>query len=141
MRPPHPSWSIRAISSASQHLCRPSDRLQHTESWNHQGWKRPRRSSHPTITSTPPCLLNHVPKCNIHVVFEPLQGWGLPHCPGQPGPTPDHSVSKEIFPNIQSKPALMQLEAIYRWEERHPTPRGPDAADSVLNPRSRRITE
>jgi len=25
---------------------------------------------------------------------------------------PDHSFSKEIFPNIQSKPPLMQLEAI-----------------------------
>jgi len=25
---------------------------------------------------------------------------------------PDHSFSKEIFPNIQSKPLLMQLEAI-----------------------------
>jgi len=25
---------------------------------------------------------------------------------------PDHSFSEEIFPNIQSKPPLMQLEAI-----------------------------
>ena len=25
---------------------------------------------------------------------------------------PDHSFSKDIFPNIQSKPPLMQLEAI-----------------------------
>jgi len=25
---------------------------------------------------------------------------------------PDHSLSKDIFPNIQSKPPLMQLEAI-----------------------------
>ena len=25
---------------------------------------------------------------------------------------PDHSLSKEIFPSIQSKPPLMQLEAI-----------------------------
>jgi len=44
--------------------------------------------------------------------FEPLQGWGLHHCPGQPGPRPDHSCSKEIFPNIPSEPPLMQLEAI-----------------------------
>ena len=69
------------------------------ESWNHEGWKRPLRSSRPTVTPTPPHLLNHVPKCHIHTVFEPLQGWGLHHCPGQPGPTPDHSLSKEIFPN------------------------------------------
>ena len=55
---------------------------------------------------------NHVMKCHIHTVFELLQGWGLHHCPGQPVPMSDHSFSKEIFPNIQSKPPLMQLEAI-----------------------------
>ena len=42
----------------------------------------------------------------------PLQGRGLPHCPGQPGPVPDHSLSKESLPNIQSEPPLTQLEAI-----------------------------
>ena len=46
------------------------------------------------------------------MVSEPLQGWGLPHCPGQPGPTPDRSCSEEIFPNIQPEPPLTQLEAI-----------------------------
>ena len=55
--------------------------------------------SSPTVTSTPPWLLNHVPKCHIHPVFEPLQGWGLHHCPGQPGPVPDHSRSKETTKN------------------------------------------
>jgi len=44
--------------------------------------------------------------------FEHLQGQGLHPFPGQPVPMPDHSFSKEIFPNIQSKPLLMQLEAI-----------------------------
>jgi len=44
--------------------------------------------------------------------FEHLQGWGLNHLPGQPVPMPGHSFSKEIFPNIQSKTPLMQLEAI-----------------------------
>jgi len=44
--------------------------------------------------------------------FEPLQGWELHHLPGQPVPMSDHSFSKEIFPNIQSKPPLMQPEAI-----------------------------
>jgi len=32
--------------------------------------------------------------------------------PGQPVPKPDNSLSREMFPNIQSKPPLMQLEAI-----------------------------
>jgi len=36
------------------------------EPQNHQGWKRPLRSSSPTITPTPPCLLNHVPECQIY---------------------------------------------------------------------------
>jgi len=44
--------------------------------------------------------------------FEHLQGWGLHHLPGQSVPTPDHSFSEEIFPNIQLKPPLKQLEAI-----------------------------
>ena len=82
---------------------------------NHRiiGWKRPLRSSSPAVTPTPPCLLNHVSKCHIYTVFEPLQGWsGLHHCPGQPGPTPDHSFCEEMFPYIQSKSPLMQLEAI-----------------------------
>ena len=61
------------------------------ESQNHEGWKRPLRSSSPTMNPTPPCLLNHVPKGHIYMGFEPLQGWGLHHCPGQPGPRPDHS--------------------------------------------------
>jgi len=44
--------------------------------------------------------------------IEPLQGWGLHHYPGQPGPMPDHSFREEMFPDIQSKPLLAQLEAI-----------------------------
>ena len=55
------------------------------------------RSNH---QPTPPCLLNHIPKCHIYTFFEHLQGWWLHHCPGQPVPMPDHSLSKEIFPNI-----------------------------------------
>ena len=39
------------------------------------GWKRPLRSSSPTIHPTPPCLLNHIPKCHIYTLFEHLQGW------------------------------------------------------------------
>ena len=61
-------------------------------------------------------------KCHIHMVFEPLQRWGPHHRPGQPGPMPDHSVSKEIFPNIQSKPPLMQLEAASPRPVRRHTP-------------------
>jgi len=29
------------------------------------GWKRPLRSSTPTIHPTPPCLLQHIPKCHF----------------------------------------------------------------------------
>ena len=82
------------------------------ESQNYSGWKRPVRSASPTINPIPPCLLNHVLKCHIHMFFEPLQGWRIHHCPGQPGPMPDHSFSKEIFPNLKSKPPWTQLEAV-----------------------------
>jgi len=36
------------------------------ESQNHKGWKRPLRSSSPTVNPTPPCLLNHVLKCHSY---------------------------------------------------------------------------
>ena len=42
---------------------------------------------------------------------EPLTSSAF-HLPRQPVPMPDHSFNKEIFPIIQSKPPLMQLEAI-----------------------------
>ena len=36
------------------------------------GWKRPLRPSSPTVTSTPPCLLNRVLKCHSYMFFEHL---------------------------------------------------------------------
>jgi len=33
------------------------------------GWKRPLRSSSPTICPTPPCLLNNIPKSHIYTFF------------------------------------------------------------------------
>jgi len=35
------------------------------------GWKRPLRSSSPTIHPTPPCLLNHIPKCHGYTFWTP----------------------------------------------------------------------
>jgi len=67
------------------------------------------KSNHQAITTIPTKRCPQMP--HLHG-FEPRQVWGLPHYPGQPGPMPDHSLTKEIFPNIQSKPPLMQLEAI-----------------------------
>ena len=40
------------------------------------------------------------------------RGWWLHHFPGQPVAMLDHSFSREIFPNIQSKPPLIPLEDI-----------------------------
>ena len=59
-----------------------------------------------------PCPLDHVLKCLVYALFEYLQGWWLNHFPGQPVPMPGNPFSKEIFPNIQSKPPLPPLEAI-----------------------------
>ncbi|KAK4823937.1 hypothetical protein QYF61_008323 [Mycteria americana] len=48
----------------------------------------------------------------IRTSFKYLQGWRLNHFPGQPVPMLDNPFSEEKFPNIQSKPPLVQLEAI-----------------------------
>jgi len=85
---------VDLIPGAASHLYGPPSLLP-LDFWdwgfgqgNHRiiGWKRPLRPSSPTIHPTPPCLLNHIPQCHIYTVFEPLQGWGLHHRPGQPGP-------------------------------------------------------
>jgi len=55
---------------------------------------------------------NHVPQCYIHPVLEHPQGWWLHHLTGQPVPMPHHSFWEEMFPHIQPKPPLAQLEAI-----------------------------
>jgi len=46
-----------------------------------------------SVNPTPPRLLNHVLKCHTYTLFEPLQGWGLHHLLGQPGPMSDRSCS------------------------------------------------
>ncbi|KAK4825244.1 hypothetical protein QYF61_025643 [Mycteria americana] len=56
--------------------------------------------------------LYHVPKHLIQTSFKYLQGWQLNHFPGQPVPMLDNPFSEVKFPNIQSKPPLVQLEAI-----------------------------
>ncbi|KAK4818042.1 hypothetical protein QYF61_004569 [Mycteria americana] len=84
-----------------------------TESQNRIGWKRPLRSSSPTVNLTlPRPPLYHVPKHLIQTSFKYLQGWRLNHFPGQPVPMLDNPFSEVKFPNIQSKPPLAQLEAI-----------------------------
>ncbi|KAK4816338.1 hypothetical protein QYF61_015652 [Mycteria americana] len=45
-------------------------------------------------------------------VPQQLLGWRLNHFPGQPVPMLDNPFSEVKFPNIQSKPPLVQLEAI-----------------------------
>ncbi|KAK4821029.1 hypothetical protein QYF61_012115 [Mycteria americana] len=99
------------------------------ESQNRIGWKRPLRSSSPTVNLTLPSPpLHHVSKHLIQMSFKYLQGWRLNHCPGQPVPMLDNPFSEEKFPNLQSKPPLAQLEAIssrpitcYSGEETDPT--------------------
>ncbi|KAK4819936.1 hypothetical protein QYF61_015557 [Mycteria americana] len=99
-----------------------------TESQNRIGWKRPLRSSSPTVNLTLPSPpLHHVPTHLIQTSFKYLQGWGLNPFPGQPVPVLDNPFGEVKFPNIQSKPPLVQLEAIsscpitcYLGEETNP---------------------
>ncbi|KAK4826124.1 LOW QUALITY PROTEIN: hypothetical protein QYF61_005276 [Mycteria americana] len=80
---------------------------------NHLGWKRTLTSSSPTVNlALPSPPLNHVLKHHIYTSFKYLQGWRLNHFPGQLVPMLDNPFGEEIFPNIQSKPPLVQLEAI-----------------------------
>jgi len=41
------------------------------------------------IKSNPIMPTNHVPQCHVSMVLDPLQGWLLPHLPGQPVPNPN----------------------------------------------------
>ncbi|KAK4812373.1 hypothetical protein QYF61_018823 [Mycteria americana] len=83
-----------------------------TESQNRIGWKRPLRSSSPTVNLTLPSPpLHHVPKHLIQTAFKYLQGWGLNHFPGQPVPMPDKPFSEVKFPKIQFKTPLGVVES------------------------------
>ncbi|KAK4812136.1 hypothetical protein QYF61_000977 [Mycteria americana] len=103
-QPYSPAWSPEATARTFAH--RPLEEERH-------GWKRPLRSSSPTVNLTLPSPpLHHVPKHLIQMAFKYLQGWRLHHFPGQPVPMLDNPSSEVKFPNIQSKPPLAQPEAI-----------------------------
>lgn len=62
------------------------------------------------------------------MVFKHVQRWWLNHLPGEPIPVLYNPFCKEIFPDIQLKLTLAQLEAIsprpvtcHQWEETSPT--------------------
>jgi len=44
--------------------------------------------------------------------LEHLQGWGIHSLSGQPVPAPYCSLCKELPPNIQSKPSLLEFKTI-----------------------------
>jgi len=61
------------------------------DSRNHEGWKRSLRTSGPAITPSPPCLLNHVPKCHVYTFFGHPYAYLLQHrCR-----TPNQKMRKE----------------------------------------------
>ncbi|KAK4821603.1 hypothetical protein QYF61_025180 [Mycteria americana] len=72
----------------------------------------------------------HLSACNpvVNMLVSVLvRGWRLNHFPGQPVPMLDNPFGEVKFPNIQSKPPLVQLEAIsscpitcYLGEETNP---------------------
>ncbi|KAK4818570.1 hypothetical protein QYF61_014706 [Mycteria americana] len=125
------SGSVPAGFGASLCFCPRNNRTspKAAESQHRIGWKRPLRSSSPTVNLTlPKPPLHHVPEHLIQTSFKYLQGWGLNHFPGQSVPVLENPFSEEKFPHIQSKPPLAQLEAIsscpitcYLGEETDPT--------------------
>ncbi|KFQ29592.1 Tripeptidyl-peptidase 1, partial [Merops nubicus] len=62
--------------------------------------------------SMSPSPLTHVLHHHISTVWKPLQGWGLHHCPGQPGTALDNPQGQEIVPQGQPQPPLVPCEAI-----------------------------
>lgn len=68
------------------------------------------KSSHPPDPAL--CSpLNHVFKCHSHM-FLNFQGWWLHYLPRQAVPVLYNTFHKDIFPDIQYKPPLEQLEVI-----------------------------
>ena len=68
------------------------------------------KSNRQPITTTPakPC-----PEVPYLCIFWTPPGMVTPPLPwALPVPLPDHSLNKEVFPNIQSEPPLVQLETI-----------------------------
>ena len=75
------------------------------ESQNHLSWKRPLRSSSPTINlSLPSPPLNRVPKRHVYTSFKYLQGWWLNHFPGQAVPTVAPRKTCSLDPSPASLP-------------------------------------
>jgi len=70
------------------------------------------------IKFQPPChqppylILVQAAQGSIQPGLEYLQGWGIHNLSGQPVPAPHHSHRKELPPDIQSKPSLLELKTI-----------------------------
>ena len=114
----------RAEAGTELRFCIPD--LRHLRITESLRLERPLRSSSPTVNPTPPCLLNHVPKCHIYTFFEHHKGWGLHHFPGQPIPMPDHSfisvknfflISNLNLPWCNMRP-LPFILLLVTWEKR-----------------------
>ena len=94
-----PCWDRAWCSSQAAAL--------HEESRNHEGRKRPLRSSSPAISLPPILPTDHIPQYHISMVLEHLQGWWLHQLPGQPVPVHHHSFWK-VFPDTQ--PPIQELK-------------------------------
>lgn len=74
--------------------------------------EKPCRITEPSILpALPRPPFNGVPKCHI-TSQRSLQGWWLHCCPGLLVPAPGHRSSEEMFPKVQSKPALVHMRLI-----------------------------
>jgi len=60
----------------------------------------------------PDLVLDQAAQGPIQPGIEHLQGWSIHSLSGQPVPAPHHSLCKELPPDIQSKPSLLELKTI-----------------------------
>ncbi|KAK4827323.1 hypothetical protein QYF61_016573 [Mycteria americana] len=75
------------------------------------GLMHPNNSPQKTDNKTPKGMMDPRPRDICGGRWRQV-GWRLNHFPGQPVPVLDNPFREEKFPNIQSKPPLVQLEAI-----------------------------
>lgn len=96
---------------------------------NCQDWKRPSKSSSPTISPAPPkSPPDHVPRWLIQMSIKHFQRWWLHHFPGHLIPMPGHTSSDFFFflilglnfPCCNLRPFLLIL-SLEIWQKR-PTP-------------------
>jgi len=61
------------------------------------------------LVQLPDQKLSHVIKGIVQTPLKHRQDWGINHLSRKPVSVLDHALGKEMLPNVQSEPSLVQL--------------------------------